>query len=149
MPSDKPLHVEVAEALGWTNCRAGTTPVPGDFNVHQAFWLGDPPPGVKPNPATTYIDNETERVMFGDSVIPHYDTDWSVTGPLIKKFGFNLDCVRDDEDDDDPDWEAFVRGLTDTNGGYIWSWAERGATNEPLVAICYLILTLAKKGKLR
>lgn len=60
----KPLHVRVAEALGWTQIGPGNT-----------MNMGDPGIGYPP---TTPIVGHKEP-------IPRYDTDWSATGPLIER----------------------------------------------------------------
>ena len=61
---DKPIHVQVAEALGW----AGLEPTRGG-----AHWWG-----VSPGyPADTHR-------------VPDYTTDWSATGQLVEKYGIGL-----------------------------------------------------------
>jgi hypothetical protein len=54
--TDKPLHVQVAEALGWTDCHQ---------KPHDEEWWG-------------YVNYSQ-----GYRSIPRYDLDWSATGPLI------------------------------------------------------------------
>jgi len=60
--TEKPLHVQVAEALGWTGC-----------NQSGFDWWGD--------------SQDTPSSPRGYAKIPSYDTDWSATGPLIEKYG--------------------------------------------------------------
>jgi len=65
--TEKPLHVRVAEALGWTDLSTnGLLTYP---------WYGIPWP------------NTIRRS------VPYYDSDWSATGPLIEKYGI---CVSPD-----------------------------------------------------
>lgn len=61
MTDEKPLHVRVAEALGWTHISLNTW--------HQRNnWAGMYPGGAA-----------------GSRRIPRYDTDWAATGPLIER----------------------------------------------------------------
>jgi hypothetical protein len=65
---DRPLHVRVAEALGWRDCAEKTTF--GAFEmIENGLWVGR--------------GHALER-------IPRYDLDWSATGPLIERFKLNL-----------------------------------------------------------
>lgn len=64
---DKPLHVRVAEALGWIN----VLPFEADGIVDESNWTGDDPSGE-------------------GGFVPNYDTDWSATGPLIEKNGIAI-----------------------------------------------------------
>src|SRR3972149_10154355 len=60
--TEKPLHVQVAEALGWTECQ--------------------------PSSGVDLIDCVGTSPAIGPGVdVPRYDTDWSATGPLIEKYG--------------------------------------------------------------
>jgi len=61
----KPLHVKVAEALGWTDIEATH---PKEDSSVVSGWLGVSP------------DEET------CAMLPRYDTDWSATGPLVEKY---------------------------------------------------------------
>ena len=88
--TEKPLHVRVAEALGlvvkdesrWCSgqCIAlvtigGDLPTVREGRHHHERWL--------------YERHDWE----GDSEwypVPRYDEDWSVTGPLIEKYGIDL-----------------------------------------------------------
>ena len=64
MATDKPLHVRVAEALGWTNPRV---------EEKTGLWVANVP-----------------GQHWGPSTIPRYDTSWKATGPLIEKHGLML-----------------------------------------------------------
>jgi hypothetical protein len=71
--SEKPLHVRVAEALGWTHVYEAA--VMGLFSTALASdraWIGTPPEGGAGLP------------------VYRYDTDWSATGPLIERYGIDL-----------------------------------------------------------
>jgi hypothetical protein len=59
---EKPLHVKVAEVLGWIDCY-----------IENGVHLGRPP-----------IPN------YGHFAVPNYDTDWSATGPLIEKYALHI-----------------------------------------------------------
>lgn len=72
--TEKPLHVRVAEALGWIECKFHK-PRPGTIYA-QGHWRGRAPQ-VPPYPHTIHE-------------VPRYDTDWSATGPLIEKYRIQL-----------------------------------------------------------
>lgn len=61
MSDEKPLHVSVSEALGWTEC------VLGD----DGHWRGSKDDGIM-------------------RVIPRFDTSWCATGVLLEKFEIDL-----------------------------------------------------------
>lgn len=67
--SEKPLHVRVAEALGWFDFQ------PSANGFWPLEWRGHP-----------------SRPIIGEphKKIPRFDTDWSATGPLIERFGIFL-----------------------------------------------------------
>lgn len=75
MSEDKPLHVRVAEALGWTYCGEGECGCEGE------------PPAWHPRA-------DFPRRLDQHIGIDHYDTDWLPTGPLIEKYGicYFLNC---------------------------------------------------------
>lgn len=111
---EKPLHVQIAEALGWSHVRCRAALMRVAF-PREEWWYGNPP------------NKASEGVV---SAIPRYDTDWSATGPLIEKYRFDLSFQ-------DPHWRA----------SQMYSPFE--AYGEPtLIAVCNLILALAKEGKL-
>lgn len=82
-PRVKPLHVKVAEALGWRNCRPGGIMLPGAY-------VGNAPG----------IIGEKEQV-------PWFDQDWSATGPLIEKY--KLFLSPSEFDDAELPWFAGTR----------------------------------------
>ena len=121
----KPLHVRVAEALGWIDCR----------NMGKTWW-GFSGPGIH----------------AGQTEVPRYDTDWSATGPLIEKheIGLKEDGCGYTSDER---WRAradyYAPNPNGPVNGYGGTWATaeaRGAT--PLIAVCNLILALKEAGEL-
>ena len=116
--SDKALHIQVAEALGWTHIGL---PSPEATAYESGLHIGDPPwPG---DAAET---------------IPRYDADWSVTGPLIEEYQLAIGPQRVLKDGK-RSWQALAWGVK--HGASM-----SGPT--PLVAVCRLILALKKAGKL-
>lgn len=77
MSEEKPLHVRVAKALGWTYVG------PGEGDVGTNGWEGEPPPG---HPMEYYPRRLDQHVG-----IPLYDTDRSASGQiedvLLHRFG--------------------------------------------------------------
>jgi hypothetical protein len=124
--SGKPLHVQVAEALGWENCheRKGGILLPLPLLPGKG-WSGWPP-GVLPIVGSGY---RTAPVYC-------YDTDWAATGPLIEKYKMGVWPA-------DEDWlaDTFTAKHPTIDGG-----TTRGRS--PLEAVCKLILELSKAGKL-
>lgn len=97
-------------------------------------WYGEAPwslPSWKDKPAP----RQTLREVF------HYDTDWSVTGPLIEKFKIGVGV---------PDNEHLIASCGEwyaiSPHNYEDGPQEYGET--PLIAICRLILALKEAGKL-
>lgn len=123
----KPLHVQVAEALGhrvhfdaglgqYQGWICGDCPEPKDGRLHQS----------------------------GDRNIDAYDTDWSVTGPLIEKYRIELmPCVEGRNcsvgEDHSETWEA-----TKVIDATPYDTTEP----TPLKAVCKLIVLLGEKGLL-
>lgn len=133
--TEKPLHVRVAEALGWKNVADVTRAV----GLGQSMWLGEPPPGDMAGTLyVAHVDQGERSLTIGSGSVPRYDTDWSATGPLIEKYGICLTwwaergrIVRWDASDNIPEQSQHL---------------ESGPT--PLVAVCNLLLTLAQNGSL-
>lgn len=71
---DKPLHVRVAEALGWT-CL-------GHDGFNPDLWRGCPP-SEKPHPPCVVF-------TYAGGYLADYERDWSATGPLIERLGIGL-----------------------------------------------------------
>lgn len=124
--SDRPIHVQVAEALGWTEvfCAAG-------------LWLGTTPsPEAGDSDWTGYI-------------VPDFDTDWSATGPLIEKYEVSLaedGCGHTLDEKWHAEADYYQEDGSEEYGGHWDSVDARGST--PLLSVCHLILALAKAGKL-
>lgn len=131
--SDKPLHVRVAEALGWTNCQL----CPDGPDIHgRQHWVGDQP--------------VIGGVVRQSHCMPEYDTDWAATGPLIEKYRISLSATYKLFDGDDglplpgDTWIA-SDDRRRAKGGFPVAM-EPGST--PLIAVCNLILALHAAGKL-
>lgn len=142
----KPLHVQVAEALG---CKPelfpGTKPDPGGWN-----WKCSCPP-VWRGMADGYRDwphggDDYDSAWKGPAV-SRYDECWEATGPLIEKYGFQISRMYKLSDPPQPGivwlaatWDYKIFG----------SPGERvfGEGETPLVAVCKLILALKEAGKL-
>jgi hypothetical protein len=122
--SEKPLHVQVAEALGWM--RDGT-----EWTIDRKGYFGRAPEG------TTNAHGFRLRLAH----VPHYDTDWSATGPLIEKYHLHLgESIEYEDKGAKHRW--FAGGWDSTEdrlSGY-------GPT--PLIATCHAILELKKAGLL-
>lgn len=131
--SEKPLHVRVAEALGWTwkhspsgNCR----------------WLCPPTKDnrfcIEPD---TYLDAAEDALTCSDGLryVPRYDTDWSATGPLIGRYAITLTAPHVPGDP----WLSLSFGNTVGYGGEVEAEGDTA-----LRAVCNLILALHAAGKL-
>jgi hypothetical protein len=71
---DKPLHVRVAEVLGWTGIYYA-----GNFMVPDSdLYMGK-------KPGEMLVGRE------GLSGVPRFDTSWSATGPLIEKYHIEIE----------------------------------------------------------
>ena len=115
---EKPLHVRVAEALGWGFTADGLS----------------------------VISPEGGRWALNKSVdpIPCYDTDWNALGPFIHGWQISV-WPRGNDDDEGPravQWGA--KRIPDARKPC--DGLASGAT--PLEAICNLILQLKEAGKL-
>jgi uncharacterized protein DUF2591 len=120
----KPLHVRVAEALGCKPVQA-TDPDARrraeESGLWGACWCANE--GYDKGPHSNPHSPLTE--------LARYDTDWSATGPLIEKYGIDLQHVNHLY------WQA--SRLED----------DAAPTDKlPLIAVCYLILALKEAGKL-
>lgn len=120
MSNEKPLHVLVAEALGW---RAFPYML-----LNVAWWeQACVPPGEYPHISTA-------------RPLPRYDTDWSATGPLLLEFRIGIDPAIKTSDPAQPgqNWVARepVSKLFEID-------------SDPLVAACRLLLKLHAAGKLK
>jgi hypothetical protein len=114
---EKPLHVRVAEALGF----GGIVCLEGAWTMHC--------PCEQP-----HCDNILD--------VPRYDTDWSATGPLIEKYHIHLGEERTLSTAGDVvargQWFAGV-WESDEEKDYLMGY---GAT--PLIAVCNLLVKLAE-----
>jgi len=152
-----PLHVQVAEALGskliaWHFPHA---PVTSDSLARRGLrpdgtgaWsidLGTVPPT---------LDDDTRRAVFDGASIAFddgtrvltvdprdYEHDWSATGPLIEKHGIAVAPHPRT-----PGWWEAWQGCGDLRPPECARW---GGGPHPLVAVCHLIVLLARAGKLK
>ena len=129
--SERALHLQVAEALGWTECGLG-------WVFSQQLLCGTDPTKIGG------FDG------FGRKEIPRFDSDWCATGPLIERLPVTLGRYR---------LEAPFPIFVD-NTGDVWWAIHPGLTAEPtarmertgqtaLMAVCNLILALHDAGKLK
>jgi hypothetical protein len=128
---DKPLHVQVSEALGWRMRGVSDSSDRGCGGTD--FWVE---PGHAIDGARSHCN-----VCDPENAPPRYDTDWSATGPLIEKWRFHGD-VRLDPTCHAPDWCAFY--ISEDGGDLI----ESAKHPTLLIAVCNLILALKEAGKL-
>lgn len=73
MAEDKPLHVRVAEALGWTQIQYARN--------FLGVYVGRPPGEL--------------QVGYESPPVPRYDTNWAATGPLIERLTIALGWAGD------------------------------------------------------
>lgn len=132
--SAKPLHVQVAEALGWT-----------ETHLEQHGGKDGTPAWYGTRPADDHVYAALDARWFG---VPRFDTDWSATGPLIERFGISILTTKDEHP------VAYVWGENHyavlefndlTIDGHGCPAVEDETT---LGAVCCLILTLHTNGKL-
>ena len=117
-PEESPLHVRVAEILGWVGISKD------GFGAH-APWSGAATPGCM------------------REWIPRYDLDWRESGRLIDRYDIEVGPTYSGMGSALPRWTAAV-GCRDERDGEEFA---RGET--PLIAVCNLLLALAKEGKLK
>jgi hypothetical protein len=135
MTASKPLHVQVAEALGWRNVAPGGLLLPDNH-------VGDPP-----------------GLIGATAQVPRYDRDWSVTGPLIDQYGITLESPYSfipsyPRDSWIARWAKYCKyphyadpaTQNDTTEQCVCLEAD-GDT--PLIAVCNLVLKISAAGRLR
>lgn len=130
--TDKPLHVRVAEALGWPPC---------EYITDEAHDPKRPIYGWRVCHREHAGGQDCEHMWHCGKedyyAAPSYDTAWSETGPLIERYAITLHGA--DLPDETPWIASRVLGAADVYEG-------EGAT--PLFAVCRLILALSEAGKL-
>lgn len=125
--SETPLHVQVAEALGWTGLKS----------YPSGLWVGVPKEGIGPQPGMSAHDTIE---------VPRFDLSFCASGPLIQKHGIGL-LHQETE------WIAFLE--SPQGHGFVNDVAidigisDLGAGATPTEAVCHLILELHKQGKLK
>jgi hypothetical protein len=128
--SEKPLHVRVAEALGYPS---GAAPCDGsDWHFDSRMGSGS---AFNAAFSTVWRDvfdyGDRWRCPHELNTIPRYDTSWQATGPLIERF------------------RLLLRPLDD--GGYMAEHYRGGVLivarpgDTPCLAVCWLLLALADK----
>lgn len=131
--SEKPLHVQVAEALGWRDCEPFSV-----YGTSDGSWVGD----------TSELDAKSITGFSPGGFIPQYDTDWSATGPLLEEFGISV--IQPDEHAPERAEGPWIAGFGGAHGwddgSLCMNYYAGGET--PRLAVCNLILLLAKEGKL-
>jgi hypothetical protein len=130
-PPERPIHVRVAEALGWTRLHYRDK-CHGDILIadqEKLRWFGRAP-------GEMIISDDVNHVL-----VPRYDTSWGDAGPFIEKYGIELGLLwPGDRGQDYFQWMART--------GRQPSEIESTQEDKPLLAICALILALKEAGKL-
>ncbi len=126
---EKPLYVQVAEAIGWRDIKY----VGGLLAVWASHHDGI-------EPGNLVIDSSAERKK-----LPRYDLEWGATGPLIAVYGIGLNYFVCDENCCPPDgvrWTAVYGSLGLEHAD------KTVEARDPLIAVCRLIIALHAEGKL-
>lgn len=128
MSAEKPLHVRVAEALGWTYL--------GPSEVEDG-WEGEPPDAFE------LLPDGIRRRLDQHVGVPRYDTDWSATGPLIERLKISIWPILKARPSEGYSayWSADYHDIAMAEGVSI-------SAATPLEAACRLILALAAADKL-
>lgn len=153
MSEETPLNVRVADALGWTAYEEER----GEYKLAIACRPGAREPWAssqRPTPQRyrKITCAEAKKLGFFGSGFPNYDTDWSVTGPLVEKYEIGLredGCGYRQEERWLAEADYYGPPIDESDKEYGGRWASaqsRGPT--PLIAVCNLILELGKAGKL-
>jgi len=119
---EKPLHIHVAEAVGWFRVERVSGGIMLPDAVHPCRWKGQPP----------------GPVVIGEKpvCVPRYDLEWAATGPLIERLGIDVWLDASDQHV----WLA--------RRGHFDGPCPEGGGPTPLTAVCNLILALHAAGKL-
>lgn len=117
---DKPIHVQVAEALGCNS--AFRKAYRGD---KEEQWCCEDGDHRDPTLCEPWLDSPD---------VARFDLDWCATGPLVERHKIALEWH--------PLWAPPGWCAVSEDGGWI------GSADSPLLAICRLIIELGKAGKL-
>jgi hypothetical protein len=131
---DRPLHVQVAEAIGAEGVRYEEFPCHvGQSVCLRCSGVGDlPSVSDRPKMIGQWMESYWIEDEDVGEAIPSYDLDWSATGPLLKEYGISL---------------APDQTLPGTWGAWVGDFAPLSARDpEPLVAVCLLILEMNAAG---
>lgn len=144
--ANKPLHVRVAEALGF----GGASPCPQCpmFDKHEQTWHFDHLQSDTRHPVYAWL---WESVYdFGDACTcwcrsdkPHvvtyalqrFDTNWSATGPLMERYGLTV-------------YHEAAGWAAREDGGRPGTGLGVDHAGSPLEAVCHLLISLGKAGRL-
>jgi hypothetical protein len=121
---DKPLHVRVAEALGWRNVAPGGLLLPDNH-------VGDPP-----------------GLIGATTSVPWYDREWSATGPLIDKYKLGVEPDGNRWDAFTEMVHLPTGRVEDEPYGGAWQYEHYVTADSPLKAVCLLLLELYEAGTL-
>lgn len=134
---DRPIHVRVAEVLGWTDLAEKEIKLPED-PAPRRTWFGKPG-AIRPR---WFSGLEIDARCAVDQ----YDEDWSATGPLIEYFRIRLTA-------NDQAW--FATTYDSEGDPFCWHLGPSNgfapcddAAPTPLLAVCRLILALAADEEL-
>ena len=146
--TEKPLHVRVAEALGWEWFHFVDKSFLLPPFAHKQHEYGSWERGLCENPQWDITQWFTSKNHLA---IPRYDTNWSATGLLIEKYKFCLRSPTEPPWIGSNLWEAshheYPAGWREADGyGQVKETVKGGPT--PLIAVCNLILALKEAGKL-
>lgn len=135
--SEKPLHGQVAEALGWTDIKSS-------METKGVWTTGPSGPMLADAQVEVWTGQEPETMRTG--TIPRYDEEWLYGGPLLEKH--KISAFFDGEPDNR--WTTTVSGewksCPHCEQLHLENWHGYGETL--LVAACELILALGKAGRL-
>lgn len=133
MSDTRPLHVRVAEALGWTATHLRDAPEAhacGDILItdpERMRWKGRAPGEQLVGP-------------HGCTLIPRYDTDWAAAGPLIERYAISLSFAISEKHEHRFEWIARENdGDCRCVGRFEWD-------KSPLVAVCRLLVRALPEG---
>lgn len=124
MSEEKPLHVQVAEALGEVRAVHAE-----QYEVGQGMLC----------PRCDWLEPWN---FFGDTpyCIPRYDTDWSATGPLIERYGISLHYALSERHEHRFEWIASENvSACRCVGRHAWN-------KLPLIAACRLLVEALPNG---
>lgn len=124
-PTDRPLHVQVAEALG---CQ------PGHITHYRNGTAASHPYWTCTCPGEIHNCDGPDGAPHEGQQLEDYNTDWSATGPLIERLKISLEANWVGTDGEK--WLAYVGAATPRQ-------RHSQSFGTPLEAACRLIVALA------